>query len=442
MRTSKSFLCMARSRIMSSLPIIVIILLALAAIVAAIVYGNVAVDDAFIIFRVADNLWAGKGFVYNQGERLQVSSTPLYTVALFLFRRFGLAPPISSVVINSAALVFEAVLCFVISRRYLFAHFERRSNSFLNDRILYSILVTAVIIFQPWNARWVTGGMETMVVLAFQLFMVYSLLKENEVLLGVSTVVLFLLRIDTVIFLGSVFGVYCLVKREFPKKWFVIAGISISIYLLIAYFYFGSPIPHSVVAKFTYDNLRYDNAFPNLGNIGRIFLNFKGRRSAVTTSLRLALSATFLVSSIVKQFPPAKDLRWKNHWRDILKPSYYLSFAVYGGFFFLVFAFAKKYIHAWYLPPGLFAYFLAAGLGGYYVWDNLAARLVRHRLVIAKSTVLLLVAVCLTLYSGYQMVRSYEGLRRLRGIYEDSYIALGNYLKENTRSGDVVFGGG
>ena len=39
-------------------------------------------DDAFITYRYAQNLAHGEGFVYNPSERVQGTSTPLYTIAL------------------------------------------------------------------------------------------------------------------------------------------------------------------------------------------------------------------------------------------------------------------------------------------------------------------------------------------------------------------------
>ena len=38
------------------------------------------IDDAPITYRYAKNLATGNGFVYNTGERIQGTSTPLYTL--------------------------------------------------------------------------------------------------------------------------------------------------------------------------------------------------------------------------------------------------------------------------------------------------------------------------------------------------------------------------
>ncbi len=46
------------------------------------IYGPHIVDDAYITFRYARNMAEGKGLVYNPGERIQGSSTPLFLMLL------------------------------------------------------------------------------------------------------------------------------------------------------------------------------------------------------------------------------------------------------------------------------------------------------------------------------------------------------------------------
>ncbi|NJM08474.1 hypothetical protein HC891_23265 [Candidatus Gracilibacteria bacterium] len=46
-------------------------------------------DDPYITFRYAQNLAEGAGYVYNVGERVQSTTTPLFTVLLALARAPG-----------------------------------------------------------------------------------------------------------------------------------------------------------------------------------------------------------------------------------------------------------------------------------------------------------------------------------------------------------------
>ncbi len=52
------------------------------ALTARLLPGQRIVDDAYITFRYARNLVRGTGFVYNPGERVLGTTTPLYTLVL------------------------------------------------------------------------------------------------------------------------------------------------------------------------------------------------------------------------------------------------------------------------------------------------------------------------------------------------------------------------
>ena len=52
------------------------------AVLARLVPGPRTIDDAYITFRYARNILAGNGFLYNPGERILGTTTPLYTLTL------------------------------------------------------------------------------------------------------------------------------------------------------------------------------------------------------------------------------------------------------------------------------------------------------------------------------------------------------------------------
>src|SRR5829696_1795487 len=53
-------------------------------------------DDPYITYRYASNLAQGAGFVYNAGERILSTTTPLYTLILALAGLTGASIPIAS----------------------------------------------------------------------------------------------------------------------------------------------------------------------------------------------------------------------------------------------------------------------------------------------------------------------------------------------------------
>jgi hypothetical protein len=60
------------------------LLLFLVAVAARVIPGPRTIDDSYITYRYARNLLAGEGFVFNPGERVLGTTTPLYTSLMAL----------------------------------------------------------------------------------------------------------------------------------------------------------------------------------------------------------------------------------------------------------------------------------------------------------------------------------------------------------------------
>jgi len=75
-------------------------------------------DDAFITFRYADNLAAGHGFVYNIGEHVLGTTTPLFTLLLAAFRVIGVSPMNGSLLIGLVCSGFTAILVYRLGLRW------------------------------------------------------------------------------------------------------------------------------------------------------------------------------------------------------------------------------------------------------------------------------------------------------------------------------------
>lgn len=66
------------------------------ALFAALWYGPCLVDDAFITFRYAENMAAGHGLVFNPGEPVLGTSTPLMTILLGMLKLIGIDVPLAA----------------------------------------------------------------------------------------------------------------------------------------------------------------------------------------------------------------------------------------------------------------------------------------------------------------------------------------------------------
>lgn len=73
-------------------------------------------DDFFITFRYANNLATGKGFVYNEDERILATTTPLLTLILAWLRLLGFQPEQASSWVCAIALFGTAFLLYQLHR--------------------------------------------------------------------------------------------------------------------------------------------------------------------------------------------------------------------------------------------------------------------------------------------------------------------------------------
>ncbi|MBE7560362.1 hypothetical protein HS125_16035 [bacterium] len=102
------------------------------------------VDDAFISFRYAENLAAGRGLVFNPGERVEGYSNLLWVLILAGANRLGLPTIATAQGLGCVAAFLALMLTFFLRRRSP-AHFA-------------ALLLAASL---PW-ALWAVSGMETL----------------------------------------------------------------------------------------------------------------------------------------------------------------------------------------------------------------------------------------------------------------------------------------
>ncbi len=193
-------------------------------------------DDQFILYRYIDNLLAGEGFVYNIGEKVLGSTTPLFTivVAAVAFLLPFLSTP--------TALAFCNIAFFSFSAPY----FHRVSSRFLSKG--FAALVTFIYILLL--SRTVLEGMETSLFLLLLFAALSYLYSGKHVLVSILIALLVLTRPDAgiIAILIGIFWIATLGMRETVR----LTTISVSVFLVWAVFatcYFGSFIPQSLLTK-------------------------------------------------------------------------------------------------------------------------------------------------------------------------------------------------
>ena len=210
----------------------------LSAIIVRVIFHwltNYTFDDAYITFRYAENIANGLGFVYNSGEHLLGTTTPLFTLMLAGLNVIGIPVTTSALLISLIASGFTAVIV------YLFAN-EIGFNKF-------SYIPIIVYIFFPRLLPIDTAGMETALFTLMVTSAFYLHYRKVPVQAIGITALSVLVRPEGLLVLAILFLYGLFYHRKTILKSIVISLAILLPWVVFATLYFGSPVPHSMTAK-------------------------------------------------------------------------------------------------------------------------------------------------------------------------------------------------
>lgn len=321
-------------------PLLALFLLALA---IRFLPGPRSIDDAYITFRYARNLMAGEGFVFNPGERVLGTTTPLYTLllaALGLFSGGPSAPfPWLALSLNAVADGISAILLVLIGRQ-------------LGARLAGwgAALAWAIA---PFSVTFAIGGMETSVYIFLLLSTFWAYCGKRYSLAALSASLSLLTRPDALILiLPLAFDRLILTPKRGGQrpstKETLLFLVPLSLWLMFAWSYFGNPLPQSLFAKSEAYLLAPLSAFIRL--LQHYATPFQGHLSfgQVWIGIGLVLFPFLALAGTLSA---------------LRKNAASLPFAIFPWFYFAAFAIANPLIFRWYLAPPLPFYFLFILLG-------------------------------------------------------------------------------
>ena len=200
-------------------------------------------DDAWITYRYAENLAKGLGFVFNPGERVLGTSTPLYTCILALVHAAGLPVPITS-----QALGYLSMLGILVGTYLLMS----RIHSELAGLLAIALLVPIQVFH-----RIATYGMETPLYTLCIVFAFYAYSIDRLRLTTVLAACALLFRLDGAAVGAALILAYGLNRRELPWKHMLLFVALTAPWFIFSYLYFGTFFPSSFWAKRAHTGSHY-----------------------------------------------------------------------------------------------------------------------------------------------------------------------------------------
>ena len=317
-----------------------------------------AFEDAFITFRYADNLASGHGFVFNPGERVLGTSTPLFTLVLAFFGLLGLDIHHTGIFLSALGQAATALGGAWIARRFGYG----------NLGALFAVMVL-------WGSGELSSyfGMETGFYSALLFGAVLCAIEKRPVATGLVLGLACLTRFDGVVFAGPLFLLLLVRDRRMP--WRTIAAyLSVVVpWLVFSLFYFGGLFPNTLQAKSdSVPTVLYMSA--SLDELGKKFL-YPIWRFVEYNAIPRVLCLVLLVLLVGQLLSRTADVLRRNSLLGVLLAGPVLLWLGYS-------IIAPPVAHGWYLIPGLFFFVLfclltwGEALRGYSPWPATVGALV------------------------------------------------------------------
>jgi len=195
-------------------------------------------DDALISIRYAENLAAGNGLVYNAGERVLGTTTPLWTLLLAGFGVLGFDLPTTATVLGVLAYGWAGAATVLLLRAGGAPWFSQA----------FAALLVATA---PGLQYWAGSGMETAAYVALIATFLWLFETERLGALGLVGGALLLVRPDAGLFLLCACVLHCWSERSVRPVLRVLPGFLLitAPWFIGATLYYGSPLPNSGFAK-------------------------------------------------------------------------------------------------------------------------------------------------------------------------------------------------
>jgi hypothetical protein len=374
---------------------LVLLVLGIISLILLIAFYRWAYDDPFISYRYAENLIHGLGFVYNPGERILSTTTPLFT---FILALAGLVTPdfhLLAIGIGVLSLALGGLFIFDLART------------------LESPIVgwTGLLLYPTFPLVVSTLGSETPIYLAFCLgaFALYA--RKNLIAAGLFGVLATLTRPDGVL-VFVILGLDYLFRGRKPIPWkpILVCGAILAIWFVFAFIYFGSPIPVTLAAKQQQGLMAVSETF------FRGFVTVIKSYTVWPYYLEVVLALFGVIFSFWKKRPWIFILIWP--------VIYFISYSILG---------VSRYF--WYYAPLVPGFIIAVGLGLAAVSE--LVKIISQGKKGYSSLALLIPALILMVVFAANSTYLWQLSRRNDSRY-GIYKAAGEWLRENTLPGEQV----
>lgn len=354
-------------------------------------------EDAFITFRYAENLANGFGLVYNLGEHVYGTTAPLFAIILAAFKLIGIPCSVSSLTISLAAEGITSIIVYKLLKDY--------SNTFI------AATIALLYVFSPSNISWSIQGMETALfgcVIALSFFFLY---RSNYYLAFFFAFFSAIIRIDGLSVTFIVFVFILIEQKTLVVKYLLLPLTLFLGWLTFLYFYFGSFLPNSMIAKLILYSGHQESILPNLKLVFSKFF-ISGYYSSLVVTLFFFGGIFLIIKNNLRLFP----------------------IIVWFFIYYFALIFSKTSIHGWYLIPPLFVYITISGIGIIYILN-----LFQRKFPAKKALLHVIVLFSVLFFSSLTLFIKINQISSEYQYEKNVRIKVGEFLRDNTPKNSTIY---
>jgi len=339
--------------------VIVTLLLAIVVLACSSRFLSMTSDDAYITYRYAKNFSQGRGFVFNPGEYVLATTSPLHAAVLSILAFVHPDLPLIGNIVSIVALFAMGL------HAYLILAFFGYPVAGLTSALL--------IVLNIWSYSLLP--LETVILLSLEIGMFYYYFRGRFLVAAVLGALAFLTRFDAIIAISVLFlhnWVFIRDVRRFVRPAIVFLAVVVT-WFSFSLFYFGTLVPNTFSAKTGFENSLF--AFVRA---------MWPKALSISIGNNPFLSVIPVVLSIVSLWSAAK----KRLWDFLLIPLWGVLYIV--GYSLIGIAFP----HGWYFYPLVIITLMLGCHGGNVLYECLAKAETPDRRSLPSLAALALVAAC------------------------------------------------
>jgi len=358
------------------------------------VIENWGYDDPYITYKYAANISEGLGFVYNPGEKVLSTTTPLLAILLSLFAKFGLDIPKAANLISALSLSTGAIFIWSLS------------NSIKTPYVGW----VSLFLYPFFPLLLSTSGSETSLYLLFCIGALAYYEKGNHSMTAIFAAFATLTRPDGIIIPFVLLIDYFIIKKnnKIPLKAIGLYSIILFPWIIFAFAYFGSPIPTTLATKQHQGLMEMSQKF---------FPGFLDLLKQYSSYWQYIYSSVLFLIGLIYTFFRSKRWWVFFSWTFI----YLISYTFLG---------VSRYF--WYYAPLVPGFVVGIGLGIEAIFNN-NIRFDREKININKKKILyIFVSIIFISPIIFYFINSSISLQKNRDKRLDIYKTVGIWINQNT----------